>query len=158
MFHNVHRLSCDKEEHKIMFRCQIIIIKNNNNTCVYNSIYSTAIPKTFWALIMSLHSLPVQTSITRQAQSSWSAGHLTTALPWLHGSVAASRCGVSLELTLSALWERTLRRWTHTHIHSYTLNLMQIHSTFFMSLYLCVLPSGIVLMVPRRTPLKSALW
>ncbi len=120
-----------------------------------------------------LHSSLVQTSITRPAQSSWSAGHLTTVLPWLRGSVAAYRCGVCLELTSSALWERILRRWTHTHTHACTHTPMQsytLHTSltvnsypalffcFYVSLYFCVLTSGIVLMVPRRTPLKSALW
>lgn len=75
----------------------------------------------------------------------------------------AYRCGVSLELTSSALWERTLRRCTHIKIemHSHTLHLMENHiifCVFFNMFVFCVLPSGIVLMVPRRSLLKSALW
>lgn len=147
---SVSQSYCDKEECNIMW---------------FTIKYETTI-KALWILITSLYYLHVQTPITRRAQSSWSAGHLTTALPWLRGSVAAYRCGVYLELTSSALWERILRRFTNTHTHTHThTNAYTLHLNSYQPLYFlfcffnfCVLPSGIVLMVPRRTPLKSALW
>lgn len=95
--------------------------------------------KAFWTLTTSF---PAQTSITRRAQSNWSAGHLTTALLWLRGSAVACRCGVSLELTSSALSERTLRRWTHTHTLTW-MHLYTRHTSFnaifilFLSVFLC---------------------